>query len=211
MIYAIEVVGHDAVKIGYAKDANAVSGRLKIFQISSPFHLRLVATRDGDIALEHALHRAWRQWRIRGEWFTRDVLPLFDGATGERAVVLRCSECGAARRVVHTRARASGLCRACASKQMMVMGSQNWLRDNELLLSCCDCGARVKPRKNVPRVEWGALCCRGCAMKHAWLDPEYKLRRERSRLATLRDRRLRRDFAGGEHIVIQWDNIPLTQ
>jgi hypothetical protein len=67
MIYFVEMVGADAVKIGssYA----GVNRRVVILQTASPFELRLLGIIPGNIAEEKQLHRRFDDHLIRGEWF----------------------------------------------------------------------------------------------------------------------------------------------
>jgi hypothetical protein len=213
VVYAIECVGYNAVKIGWARDANAVAGRIKTLQIGNPHTLNLIATREGDISLERRMHRELRAYRIRGEWFTRDVVPLFAGATGSDAIVLRCTACGGARRVAHTRKRSSGMCRACASKRLIKVGSRNHQRDvlSSIPVACCACSRPLRYDYNLKPEEQGTRRCRSCAMREAWLDPEYKERREIARARTRIARRIERCWSRVGLEPIPWDNIPVTQ
>jgi hypothetical protein len=120
VIYLIEMVGHNAVKVGYANSIQGVSDRLKTLQVGNPSELKLLATREGGQDLERSLHREWRLYRIRGERFTRDVVALFDGAGGSSALAVRCIDCGEVRKIGRHRRRLSGRCRACQGKHQSI-------------------------------------------------------------------------------------------
>lgn len=66
MIYFVE--GGDLVKIGMAED---VPARVARMQTGSPIPLRLLGYVPGGRDVERALHRRFRDLRVRGEWFRR--------------------------------------------------------------------------------------------------------------------------------------------
>lgn len=55
------------VKIGYSD--NNVEGRLMSLQTASPFKLSILKTINGDHIQEKLIHKKFRKYRIRGEWF----------------------------------------------------------------------------------------------------------------------------------------------
>jgi hypothetical protein len=180
VIYVLEAVGADALKIGFAGTADGARKRVLGMQVGNHCELRIVRTLPGDRAAEKALHRLCAPHRIRGEWFRRAALALLP--EGEIALdmryVLHCTQCGAMRRRRHQRLHDSGLCRACAHPKSAP----------PLPPEHCQCG-RALGRKSgyplgTPRV------CRGCAMRAAWADPEYKQLREAARLRTLHAKKL---------------------
>ncbi len=69
MIYILEAVGAEAVKIGYASSYSHVFQRRKALQIGSPLKLRIVRILDGEPADEQTLHEHFADLRCRGEWF----------------------------------------------------------------------------------------------------------------------------------------------
>lgn len=71
MIYFIEAVGANAVKVGYAAN---VGVRIKYLQTGCPFELRILKIIEGSRQDEAALHRKWWQAHLRGEWFTLSKL-----------------------------------------------------------------------------------------------------------------------------------------
>jgi hypothetical protein len=86
-----------------------------------------------------------------------------------------------------TRKRPDRVCLSCSHKTVdafdpaVIATSRN---NGAKCFPCIDCGVLRWSRgeKIQPR-------CRSCAMRHAWTDPEYLVRREASRQATLRVRR----------------------
>jgi len=65
-VYVIGSAGSRFVKIGYSK---APEKRLWFLQVGSPAELFVLAKFDGDQVLEAALHRYFRAYHVRGEWF----------------------------------------------------------------------------------------------------------------------------------------------
>ncbi len=119
MIYAIEIVGRDPVKIGFARDGLAVLGRLATATTWSLDEVRIVKVIEGTIQQEHALHRRAVRLRIKGEWFERMVLELMAGK--ELPIpVASCSGCGANLRWI-TRTHA-GNCSRCRDERGRAFG-----------------------------------------------------------------------------------------
>lgn len=76
-VYFIENVETGRIKIGFT--TGAVAARLNTLQTGSDCELRLIGVLVANESLgttELQLHRRLSQWRHRGEWFTRDVLPV---------------------------------------------------------------------------------------------------------------------------------------
>jgi hypothetical protein len=74
-----------AVKIGWSSDPRRRHGGMAS---SVPFNLELVALIPGTKALEKRLHQRFDHFRIRGEWFGREVLDgLTELVAGELAKV----------------------------------------------------------------------------------------------------------------------------
>ncbi|QDN64283.1 GIY-YIG nuclease family protein [Streptomyces sp. S1D4-14] len=65
-VYVIGSPGSRIAKIGYSK---APEKRLWFLQVGSPDELLLLATFEGGQDLEAALHRYFRAYHRRGEWF----------------------------------------------------------------------------------------------------------------------------------------------
>lgn len=76
-VYFIENKETGRIKIGFT--TGPVVSRLVALQTGSDCDLRLIGWVYANEALgttELQLHRRLEQWRHRGEWFTRDVLPV---------------------------------------------------------------------------------------------------------------------------------------
>lgn len=67
VIYFIQAGEDGPIKIGYTR--SAPRKRLKELQTAAPQKLRLLGTTDGGRLEERALHRAWGDERLQGEWF----------------------------------------------------------------------------------------------------------------------------------------------
>lgn len=97
MVYGIEALGHNALKIGTAKNAINVMRRYSQIQLAPFAELRIRCIVKGDVRVEHELHRAARLaglW-IRGEWFSIEALRLFDAYTALPLEILPFCACGA--------------------------------------------------------------------------------------------------------------------
>jgi hypothetical protein len=68
LVYFIEAIGLDMIKIGIAAD---VGLRLSNLQTSSPVPLKLLGTMPGGKEMEGILHGMLAGQRVRGEWFRR--------------------------------------------------------------------------------------------------------------------------------------------
>lgn len=66
VIYAIEAVGSDLVKLGVSTNP---ASRLRQLQAANGTALRLVASRPGGYTEERALHERFASYRTNGEWF----------------------------------------------------------------------------------------------------------------------------------------------
>lgn len=157
MIYAIEAVGLDAVKIGFAKDDLALARRFDCFQVGSPVELVLLgAIRDGSERDEKGIHRELRSARLRGEWFRKsDVWPLIFDLFEEWQSVRCCPCCGSGFSLgscLHERRGGSGLCKSCSNKASRHVPAS----------FCSDCG---KPRTHKARYNKSPRC-RACAHQH---------------------------------------------
>lgn len=81
-VYLVEAVGVQAVKIGFT--SGCVQKRLEYLQTGSPHELRVVASVDADKGFETDLHKMLADYRIRGEWYDINGIPvgiLVDGAS----------------------------------------------------------------------------------------------------------------------------------
>jgi len=68
--------GH--VKIGCSK--NDINIRIAALQCASPFKLTLLKTIPGDYEQENLIHKKFKKYRFRGEWFilTADIIEFID-------------------------------------------------------------------------------------------------------------------------------------
>lgn len=70
MIYFVEAVGADLLKIGFTDGKPAE--RIRQLQTGCPHKLRLVAAEPGNELKEKRLHDRWSENRVQGEWFRID-------------------------------------------------------------------------------------------------------------------------------------------
>ena len=70
-VYFVQAGEDGPVKIGFAKDARS---RLSKMQSDNHETLRLVACYEGTTKDERGLHQIFSCHRVRGEWFSADVL-----------------------------------------------------------------------------------------------------------------------------------------
>jgi hypothetical protein len=76
-VYFVENVETGRIKVGFT--TGPVSARVATLQTGSDCDLRLLGAVIADVSIgttERQLHRKLGQWRHRGEWFTRDILPV---------------------------------------------------------------------------------------------------------------------------------------
>ena len=73
MIYAIQAVGTDFVKYGFAKN---VATRMYHHQTSCPLELVILATADWHNRAENRIHNLLRYQCVRGEWFIHKGLSI---------------------------------------------------------------------------------------------------------------------------------------
>lgn len=66
MIYLIECSKTNSCKIGYASNPE---NRLAQLQTGNPFALDLISTIEGDIPKEKEIHKLFKEFRLKGEWF----------------------------------------------------------------------------------------------------------------------------------------------
>ena len=67
MIYFIQAGRLGPIKIGHTN--NGVEERLKELQTGSPDKLILIGIIEGDVKKEQELHKRFKNYRVRGEWF----------------------------------------------------------------------------------------------------------------------------------------------
>jgi hypothetical protein len=71
VVYIIEAVGLDRIKIGFTKD---LKKRLKAIGNGSPAPLEILTTIPGGVDLKCKLHEMFIQHRMNGEWFRAPVI-----------------------------------------------------------------------------------------------------------------------------------------
>jgi hypothetical protein len=97
MIYFVEAVGLDRVKIGTVKDDRALAARLEAFATASPVKVRLLGVTEGGRDEERALHDRFAVHRVRGEWFALAPIASSIGRMATPWTAATCSSCGAVR------------------------------------------------------------------------------------------------------------------
>lgn len=65
-IYFVQVISSGNIKIGYSKN---IKSRLSTIQISIPEKVKLLGFISGDMSKEKELHRLFKYYHVRGEWF----------------------------------------------------------------------------------------------------------------------------------------------
>jgi len=70
MIYFVECVGANAIKIGHCAGFGIAHSRVSSMQSNCPLPLKLLAVTDGNIEAERGLHARFSDDWIRGEWFS---------------------------------------------------------------------------------------------------------------------------------------------
>ena len=71
MIYFIQAGDNGAVKIGFAKD---VKKRFRELQTGNHETLKLLKEIAGEEELEQEIHSLVKNYHVRGEWYTPDVM-----------------------------------------------------------------------------------------------------------------------------------------
>jgi hypothetical protein len=71
MIYFVEALGADAIKIGYTRGLadGTPHSRVSAIQTNCPLKLKLLATTPGSYDYERELHSRFTDDWIRGDWF----------------------------------------------------------------------------------------------------------------------------------------------
>jgi hypothetical protein len=72
MIYAIWAKDTPYVKFGWVKKREWLASRREILQVGCPFELEVIASIDGSIQEEQAIHQMLSGSHHRGEWFQID-------------------------------------------------------------------------------------------------------------------------------------------
>lgn len=76
-VYFVSIEGLEPIKIGRARD---VDSRLKSLQVATPNKIELLAKFKGPYYAEQFLHDMYKEFNVRGEWFTpvAEILELID-------------------------------------------------------------------------------------------------------------------------------------
>jgi hypothetical protein len=93
MIYILDAVGADVIKIGYTEQR--VEKRIAALQTGCPHKLVLLAVMAGELEDERELHQMAERWRIpwTREWF-RKASELMNGLVSLGAGIKKCIQCG---------------------------------------------------------------------------------------------------------------------
>lgn len=73
-LYLIEAEDAGAIKVGFT--SLPVEKRLRDLQTGCPHNLILLATTPGLKSTERAIHAELEPYRVRGEWFDANALPV---------------------------------------------------------------------------------------------------------------------------------------
>jgi Meiotically Up-regulated Gene 113 (MUG113) protein len=155
MIYFIEAVGADAVKVGYtAADSRGQGGKVGVearlagLRTGCPFPLRVLKLVEGGPPTEKKLHRMWAAHRLEGEWFRLSAIAkdLASITADIDEPSTTCAGCG--KTMIHkTTIQAERTCRECQRKAVEA---------REAALKCVDCGAQL--RRGHRRPSWTGRC-----------------------------------------------------
>ena len=160
-VYFVEAVSTGLVKIGWTSN---LEKRLYALRRGNAVELVLLKCIPGDRAVEAALHRRFRAYRVRGEWFRVDPLRSdIDALTGNIPTLVKCRDCGA----VLMRDRGMQ-CRVCAGLHRRALTRAA----AERRATCRECGRALSLKTVLKGVSTGL--CRGCGMRSAWARPDYQ-------------------------------------
>ncbi len=85
VIYFIEAIGTNRVKIGYTKQT--VNQRLAMLRTGSSVELNVIRELDGGPSAEKSLHRFFASARRNGEWFNLEQVQSMISEVGEDRLV----------------------------------------------------------------------------------------------------------------------------
>lgn len=76
-IYFIQVGNDGDIKIGYSTN---IKSRMSTLQTSIPVTIKLLGYICGDITIEKELHKKFRIFKVKGEWFkcTKDIIDFIN-------------------------------------------------------------------------------------------------------------------------------------
>ena len=168
MVYFIEALGLDLVKIGYTEGSGK---RVASVAQGCPVNCRLLRTIKGGFAVEKLLHRRFAEHRSRGEWFRltpiREAIAALTAADVDTQGLGTCIDCGCVRKQAN-RARGGHRCRSC--------GQKKWRRDQSrpklptkvrLCMACQEVALKATNVKGI---------CASCAARAVWGNPETSAR-----------------------------------
>ena len=75
-VYFIENTENNSIKIGYT--GKNVKSRLSQLQTGSSARLKVIKVINGNLPLETALHRKFSEYRLNGEWFSKEIKSKLD-------------------------------------------------------------------------------------------------------------------------------------
>lgn len=163
VVYFLEAVGLDRVKIGWTAKLHARIGELRTL---IPVDVEIIRAIPGGQNEETELHRRFRAHRLHGEWFT--LSPIRADIEAIESVSLdvlrRCIDCGSLAN--KNRGRRNLRCRACSQKSNAV--------SLDGVYTCLDCGVPMSVASM--RSNGARPCCHSCAMRRAWSEPGYRER-----------------------------------
>lgn len=167
MIYFIEAVGIDRVKIGTS--INPEQRLLKLTHYM-PCDVRLMKVVEGGYREEHALHHRFRDHRVKGEWFVlsaiREEIDSIEGTLEHIVKAMEtCIDCG----VVRRNSRYGERCKVCAGKARRAAP-----HPTKAAPTCIACGVGISAKSMVKQGTKYSGMCRPCGMKVAWADPVYR-------------------------------------
>jgi hypothetical protein len=191
VVYFIEAIGFDVVKIGSTDD---LASRIDSLSTAAFYELRPVRVVKGGHRRERMLHRLFAEFRIRGEWFQLSPIRTAIDALKDDAPTVSlvcacgsvksakskqcrtcvyaskrkpraCVDCGTSKKGAQ---RNSDRCRACANKRRKPSPeAENAIINHP----CAACGReRLRPKR---MGKPPSHLCKPCSMRAAWQDPSY--------------------------------------
>ena len=167
MLYAIEAIGLDRVKIGFTSTNAGLARRFESFQVGSPVELAIIGVRpDSGEADEQRIHRHLSGGCVRGEWFVKSYAWPLVGSMFSELQLGRCERCGgelplsAFDRV--RRGRSSMVCSVCHVAERKL---HSCLRCGKAISSKSAQGQRARLRNGEAP---GCRSCRSLNSYQAW-------------------------------------------
>jgi len=63
------LISTDRIKVGFTRNSNTLPSRLAHYQTETPNPLSILYTIDGSFKIEQIIHKALKEYKIRGEWY----------------------------------------------------------------------------------------------------------------------------------------------